>query len=69
MKFINIEEIRKYVQSPKTGHCNYGKWGTLSAEQRRIINDMCDWIEYLDETVKNLIIENENLKNEIKKEK
>lgn len=50
-----VLKIKDYVKCPQTGSLEYGKWGALRVEQRKLINDLCDsWLNMYDREVNEL---------------
>lgn len=50
-----VLKIKDYVKCPQTGFLEYGKWGALRVEQRKLINDLCDsWLNMYDEKINQL---------------
>lgn len=50
-----VLKIKDYVKCPQTGSLEYGKWGALRVEQRKLINDLCDsWLNMYDEKINQL---------------
>lgn len=43
-----IEQIRELIACPELGDDHYGKWGSLTREQRLVIVDLLGRIRYLD---------------------
>lgn len=56
------ERIRKAIECPQFGNERYGEWGALNLEKRILIKRLLDELDRADNYVKNLYLENQELK-------
>lgn len=49
-----IKRTREYIKCPQFGDPHYGRWGTLSLEQRKTIKQLCDIIEEQDKVIRKI---------------
>ena len=50
----SLEEIRDFIKCPQFGDEEYGKWGALRLEQRKVIYDLINFVECDDLEIKRL---------------
>lgn len=53
------EKIRKAISCPQFGNINYGEWGALRLDQRKLIKRLLDELDAADECIKCLYLKNE----------
>lgn len=51
------EKMREYIECPQFGSINYGKWGSLNIEQRKLIKRLLDEMDRADEVIKKQFFE------------
>lgn len=51
------EKMREYIECPQFGSINYGKWGSLNLEQRKLITKLLDEMDRADEIIKKQFFE------------
>ena len=64
------EKIRKAIECPQFRDKDYGEWGALNLQQRKLIKRLLDELDNTDNFVKKLYFENKQLKdnwNDLKK--
>lgn len=59
------EKIRKAIECPQFGNRDYGEWGILSLEQRRLIKQLLDELDSADNYAKKLYLKNQKQKEVI----
>lgn len=57
------EKIRKAIECPQFGNETYGEWGALNLEQRKYIKRLLDELDRADNYIKNVHLENKQLKD------
>lgn len=63
------ERIRKAIECPQFGNERYGEWGALNLEKRILIKRLLDELDRADNYVKNLYLENQELKKHLEEYK
>ena len=56
------EKIRKAIECPQLNNTRYGEWGALTLEQRKYIKRLLDELDSADNYIKNVYLENNQLK-------
>ena len=51
------EKLREYIKCPQFGSIDYGKWGALNLEQRKLIKRLLDEMDRADEVIKKQFFE------------
>ena len=51
------EKLREYIKCPQLGSIDYGKWGALNLEQRKLIKRLLDEMDRADEVIKKQFFE------------
>lgn len=59
------ERIKKAIECPQFGNERYGEWGALNLEKRILIKRLLDELDTADNYVKNLYLQNQELKKQI----
>lgn len=61
------EKLRKAIECPQFRDKDYGEWGALNLEQRRLIKRLLDELDNSDDYVKKIYLENIKQKEVIDK--
>lgn len=61
------EKIRKAIECPQFGNLEYGEWGALRLDQRKLIKRLLDELDRADNYVLKLYNENDRLKDTLAK--
>ena len=59
------ERIRKAIECPQFGDETYGEWGVLNLEQRKFIKRLLDELDRADNYIKQVYLENQELKKQL----
>lgn len=57
---MNKEKIKEYIKCPQFGDLEYGKWGTLTLEQRVAFRDLISLIEDQDKIIEGMYRNNDS---------
>lgn len=58
-------KIKKYISCPQFGNENYGEWGILTLEQRKLIKELAETCDMFEETADALAKENKELEHRL----